>query len=45
MSGPVVALTRALPNTRDEIEHATRLIRRMCPDHHHILAAVGLDVS
>lgn len=45
MSGPVVALTRALPNTRDEIEHATRLIRRMCTDHDRILAALGLDAS
>lgn len=45
MSGPVVALTRALPNTRDEIEHATRLIMRVCPDHDDILAALGLDAS
>lgn len=45
MSGPVVALTSARPNTRDEIAHATRLIMRVCPDHDDILAALGLDAS
>jgi hypothetical protein len=44
MSGPVVALTSARPNTRDEVEAATACIRHYAGDNaDDILAALGLS--